>query len=137
MRKSIKSFLSWLLLVCMVVTMIPATAYAEEPSPDAEQGSISGSLEFIIREGDTFENTTVTYANGYQLSVMYEGIGNNVISTVNDHTELRNIPNGTEITFTLYVPNTVDENAELPTIMIGGARESIDASREFKRTFNF
>ena len=82
-----------------------------------------GNLEFTISQNDSIgeDGKSIVYENGYKLSVAYEGMGDNVISTVNEHTELRDIPDGTSVTFTLTVPQG---ETKVPDLMMSGARET-------------
>lgn len=98
--------------------------------------SSNGSLEFQLSSGDTFANTTITYASGYTLNINYEGIGNNVISTdENGHTELRNIPSGVNVTFTLGVPSTA--NGPNPVLMLEGEEKAFSEYNTYTQSFSF
>ena len=118
-----------------IICIILASLLIVSLLPYAVMASGSGNLEFTIAQGDQIgaDGKSIEYANGYKLSVTYTDIGDNRISLDNGHTELRNIPDGTEVTFTLTVP---DGQTQVPDLMLSGARETF-TDNIFKTNLNF
>ena len=139
-RKHRQKFLAWIMMLCLLFSMTVQPVFAEGNTENGnvqpQEAEETGRLEFQLGENDSFQGTTVTYANGYQLSVSYDGIGSNSISTdENGHTELRDIPSFKDITFTLTLPDGAD--GPMPNLMINGAPDSFSADKTLTRFFNF
>ena len=101
---------------------IEIVTHSEDHNPG--NNNENGTLEFELGEGDSYLNNVITYSNGYTLTVT---VGENpaVFQENNNrnNVEIRDLAQGTNVTYTLGLPNTYQEGDTIPTILFNGARE--------------
>ena len=133
--KRTKKFLAFVIAFAIVIsssfTLLSNIVYAE---PIDDNNDVYGTIEFMADDKDTVSGNTITYSNGYKLSMESEDSITLTKDTSNGRYAINEIKNSIVITFILTIPegqNTV------PDLMIAGAREFFDSDNECQIRFDF